>query len=135
MVDMLLRNLDCRLNYIKANLSRIQREEAKLMGSEETVSDGESVYLPASFLGSIRWSHERTIDALTVAQSYGAPTFFITFTCNPNWPEVTLQLRNGQVWQDVPLLIAWVFKGHLTRFLDALKIMFPQAGSVEYLIH
>jgi hypothetical protein len=134
MVDMLCRNLDCRLMYIRDNMTRIQREESALMGSDEIVSEGENIYLPASFLGSIRWSQERTSDALAVARSYGQPTFFITFTCNPNWPEITAHLRNGQSWQDAPLVVARVFKGHLTRFQDALKTAFPAAGKIEYFI-
>jgi hypothetical protein len=134
MVDMLCRNLDCRLNYIKDNLTRIQRDESALMGSDEPVPDGDNVYLPASFLGSIRWSQERTADALAVARAYGQPTFFITFTCNPHWPEISSRLHPGQTWQDAPLVVARVFKGHLTRFQTALKSAFPSAGKVEYFI-
>jgi hypothetical protein len=135
MVDMFSRNLDCCLTYMKTNLTRIQQEESDLMGSDAPVPDRENIYMPASFLGSAKWSNERTADSLAVARAYGSPSFFITFTCNPKWPEITASLRAGQSWQDTPLAVARVFRGHLTRFLDSLKSAFPGSGRIEYLIH
>lgn len=34
--------------------------------------------------------------ALTYVREYGRPCLFITFTCNPIWPEVTSLLLPGQ---------------------------------------
>ncbi|GBP54192.1 hypothetical protein EVAR_43217_1 [Eumeta japonica] len=35
-------------------------------------------------------------DALTFVREYGRPCLFITFTCNPKWPEITSLLLPGQ---------------------------------------
>jgi hypothetical protein len=133
-VDMFTRELDCRLHYVRTNIDRIRREEAELMG-DGAQSHGENVYLPASFLGSVRWAHERTADALAVASAFGPPTMFITFTCNPYWVEIQERLRPGQQWFDIPVVVARVFKRKLTQFIECLKTSFPKAGDLIYVIH
>jgi hypothetical protein len=59
--------------------------------------------------------------ALTVVQRMGHPTYFITFTCNADWPEIKENLLPGQVSSDRPLLVARVFKLKLKRFLATIK--------------
>jgi hypothetical protein len=51
--------------------------------------------LPSSFVGSAKWYHMLYLDALMLPQRYHAPDLFITFTCNPKWPEITAALPNG----------------------------------------
>ena len=34
------------------------------------------------------YKRENCMDTMTVCKWYGFPDLFITFTCNPNWPEV-----------------------------------------------
>ena len=53
---------------------------------------GRLVILPSSFTGSPRYMHERTQDAMTYVRNYGRPDLFITFTCNPLWPEISESL-------------------------------------------
>ena len=60
------------------------------------ISDDQNIYLPASFLGSNKWSSEQITDSLAIAAAYGPLTFFITMTCNTNWPEIQSILRPGQ---------------------------------------
>lgn len=33
--------------------------------------------------------HQYSQDAMTYVRKYGRPDLFITFTCNPNWIEIT----------------------------------------------
>ena len=40
--------------------------------------------------------HEKTQDAMTYVRKYGRPDLFITFTCNPSWPEIKNELMRGQ---------------------------------------
>jgi hypothetical protein len=142
LVDMFSRNLDCRLDYINTNLnrirdeaeSRLREEEHKLM-EDKDAPPAENVYLPASFHGSIRWSQERTADALAVASALGGPTMFITMTCNTNWEEITEKLRPGQEWQDIPDVVARVFKRKLTELINELQVIFPGVGCPVYIIH
>lgn len=133
-VDMFSREMDCRLSYIRNNQNRIKQDDYLLMDSD-VLSDSENVYLPASFLGSCRWVSEQIADSLTIAAYYGAPTFFITMTCNPLWPEITSQLHAGQDFSDVPVVVTRVFKRKLTVLLDTLKTMFPNVGHPIYDIH
>ena len=135
-VDMFSRELDARLSYIRSNQERLraQEQDAALMGHEE-VQDTENIYLPASFLGSGRWSSNQIADSLTIAATYGPPTFFVTFTCNGDWPEIRSCLRPGQTYTDIPVVVCRVFKQKLSRLMSIFRTMFPNAGRLLYSIH
>ena len=113
---------------------RAEEEDAALMGIEDA-SDAENIYLPASFLGSVRWSSNQIADSLAVAAQHGCPTFFITFTCNSDWPEIKSQLRPGQNYSDIPVVVCRVFKQKLSKFLHTLRTMSPSIGPPVYIIH
>ena len=49
---------------------------------------------------------------------HGKPDLFITFTCNPQWPEILAALQPGQIPADRPDIVARVFKLKLEEFLD-----------------
>ena len=132
-VDMFSRNLETRLQYIRQNQERLRREDAELMGVD-SVAPNENIYLPASFLGSSRWASEQIADSLAVAATLGAPTFFITVTCNARWPEIVSQLLPGQDVVDRPLVICRVFKRKLSLLLKTLRAMFTNAGRLVYLV-
>jgi hypothetical protein len=131
---MFSRDLESRLAYIRSNQERIRREDATLMGLHG-VEATENIYLPSSFLGSNRWAAEQVSDSLAIAAAFGSPTFFITMTCNPEWPEIQSQLRPGQNFTDIPIVVVRVFKRKLALLEQALKTMFPNAGVQLYLIH
>ncbi len=133
-VDMFSRNLESRLNYIRDNQQRLRREDAEHMGAE-AVTDQENIYLPASFLGSNRWATEQIADSLAIAATYGPPTFFVTMTCNAQWPEITSQLLPGQDYQDIPVVVCRVFRRKLQLLEQALRNMFPNAGGLLYMVH
>ena len=134
-VDMFSRELDARLSYIRANQERLrtQEQDAALMGHEE-LQDSENIYLPASFLGSGRWSSNQIADSLTIAAAYGPPTFFVTFTCNGDWTEIRSRLRSGQTYTDIPVVVCRVFKQKLSRLMSLFRTMFPNAGRLLYSI-
>ncbi|EKM52950.1 uncharacterized protein PHACADRAFT_197384 [Phanerochaete carnosa HHB-10118-sp] len=115
LVDMFTRNLECRLNYIRDNQHSVIAEDAELMGVD-AIEPTQNIYLPSSFLGSNRWASEQIADSLAIAAQYGTPTFFITMTCNPHWPEIQSQLRPGQTFTHIPLVVVRVFKQKLKRF-------------------
>ena len=52
---------------------------------------------------------------------YGGGTFFITFTTNPNWPEIKSALLPGQTWQERADIVNRVFHCKLNAFLDDLR--------------
>jgi hypothetical protein len=57
---------------------------------------GRRVVLPATFTGSPLYMWGKTQDALCYVQQFGAPDFFITFTCNPKWSEIQEHLKPSQ---------------------------------------
>ena len=67
-------------------------------------------------------------DGLALAARFGCPTFFVTVTCNPDWPEITNCLRPGQAFHDRPVDVARVFKQKLRDIMTAISNMFPNAG-------
>jgi hypothetical protein len=134
LVDMFSRNLETRLNYIHINQKHLRQEDAALMGISH-VPDHQNIYLPASFLGLNRWASKQISDSLAIAAAYGLPTFFVTFTCNSNWPEIQNQLRPGQDFMDVPIVVVRVFRHKLATLESTLKSMFPNASRLLYMIH
>jgi len=53
----------------------------KDIGSKVTI-------LPSTMPGSPRAMKARMQDAIAIVRKRGKPEFFITFTCNPKWPDV-----------------------------------------------
>jgi Helitron helicase-like domain at N-terminus len=130
---MFTRNLESKMNYIQMNQECVRREDVELMGVE-VVSDAENIYLPASFLGSQCWASEQVNDCLAIAAKLGNPTFFVTMTCNPNWPKIQSQLMPGQDFTDIPIIVAQVFHQKLSLLLKDLRTMFPNGGRQLYSI-
>ncbi|XP_065315370.1 uncharacterized protein LOC135924246 [Gordionus sp. m RMFG-2023] len=79
---------------------------------------GRAVILPSSFQGSSRNMQERYHDAMSIVLKYDKPDLFITFTCNPTWPEISENLFNGQTLADRPDIVSRVFKIKLAAFLS-----------------
>ena len=62
------------------------------------------------------------LDAMSIIRTFGKPDLFITFTCNPNWPEILIELKPFEKPNDRPDLIARIFKLKLKALLeDILK--------------
>ena len=59
--------------------------------------------------------------ALTLVARKGPPTFFITATCNPLWPEIVEQLLPGQTAYDRDDLTCRVFHARLQALLHNLR--------------
>ena len=134
-VDMFSRDLECRLSYICQNQLHIRKEDVELMEQHDDSQPSENIYLPSSFLGSKRWVSNQIADSLAIAEMLGNPTFFVTMTCNTQWPEIQSRLLLGQTFTNVPVIVARVFKRKLTLLLKALKTMFINTGKQIYSIH
>ena len=61
--------------------------------------------------------HQRYLDAMAMVLRVGKPDLFITFTCNPKWPEIQNALYPGQTPSDRPDIVARVFKMYLKDML------------------
>lgn len=75
---------------------------------EENVPITQKTICPKSVTGSRRHLRSLSLDALTTIAEYGAPTFFITLTCNIKWREIQERLINGQDAFDRPDIVMQV---------------------------
>jgi hypothetical protein len=58
--------------------------------------------------GSPRYMRQNYQDALTIVKHFGKPDLFITFTANPQWPEIQNNL-DGLNYMDRPDICVRVF--------------------------
>ena len=59
-------------------------------------------------------------DAIAIVCHFGKPDLFITFTCNPKWPEIKRELLPNQIAADRPDLTARVFHMKLREMMKDL---------------
>ena len=83
-----------RLNYFRSNQHAIRADLYNnlysLNKSDSNLRNvGKKIILSSSFNGGPRNMHELYQDAMGLIRTYGKPDLFITFTCNPNWAEIS----------------------------------------------
>jgi len=126
---MLLQVESERMNFIRHHQRQLRAENyvnlkdavnrQTATNDQVSASDiGQAVILPSSFTGGPRYMHERTQDALTYVRKYGRPDLFITFTCNPNWEEITASLLEQQKPDQRHDLIARLFHQKLKKMMQ-----------------
>jgi hypothetical protein len=67
------------------------------------------IILPSSFFGSPRFMMQAYQDVMAIVQSKGIPYVFLTFTCNPNWQKIVMELEPNQIASNRPDSVAYVF--------------------------
>jgi len=87
---------------------------------DSSKSVGRRIVLPSSFTGGPRQMYQLYQDAMTIVNHFGKPDLFITFTCNPKWPEIIRELLPNQNVADRPDLTARVFHVKLRELLKDL---------------
>jgi flagellar biosynthesis GTPase FlhF len=124
-VDAFAKVEQIRLNQIKSIQPQLRTE--LYTGLIDAIHDeipleniGRRLILPSSFINSPRYMLEKFQDAMAMVANLGKPDLFITFTCNPNWPEIKNNLLFKQPSSDRPELIARVFNEKLKLFKDDL---------------
>ncbi|XP_076927824.1 uncharacterized protein LOC143591528 [Bidens hawaiensis] len=99
------------------NLSNIKNK-----GNKDASKVGQRVILPSSFTGGARYMMQNYLDAISLCKWFGYPDFFITFTCNPNWPEVKRFLKDTTLKaEDRPDILCRLFKIKLDALIKDLK--------------
>jgi len=81
---------------------------------------GRHIVLPATFHGSPRFMMQAYQDAMAIVRSLGIPDVFLTFTCNPSWPEIQSELLEGQTIANRPDLVARVFQMKVKKLLQGV---------------
>jgi len=98
-------------------------QKASEEGKSDLKEQGLAYYLPATFTGAPRYMRNMYLDVMTLCKHFGFPDYFITFTCNPKWPEVIRFCgeRNLRA-DDRPGIICKIFKMKLdSLMLDLTK--------------
>ncbi|GJX47152.1 DNA helicase [Tanacetum coccineum] len=63
-------------------------------GERDGYEVGGRIILPMSFTGGPRYMYAHYLDALAICRKLGNPQFFITFTSNVKWPEMTRYMED-----------------------------------------
>ncbi|WOH08104.1 hypothetical protein DCAR_0727541 [Daucus carota subsp. sativus] len=83
-----------RFRWIRTHQSELRTElysglmDAVHRGDSHSSTVGKSVILPSSHTGGPRYRAQNYQDAMAICRWAGYPDLFITFTCNPKWPEI-----------------------------------------------
>nr|KAJ0190338.1 hypothetical protein LSAT_V11C800411510 [Lactuca sativa] len=117
-----------RLHYIRRQQHVLRCEsyenlrKQKAQGATSISNVGQRVILPSSFTGGARYMLQNYLDAMSLCKWYGYPDFFITFTCNPKWPEVKRFLKDTLLQpEDRPDILCRLFKIKLDAFIKDLR--------------
>lgn len=117
-----------RLSFLRHNQQSLRAANVKNLrgaverGETEGSSTGSRIVLPSSFTGGHSYMRENYQDAMAICRWYGYPDLFITFTCNPKWPEITRFVKKrGLRPEDRPDIICRVFKMKLDQLVKDLK--------------
>ena len=128
-VDMYAKVEGFRLTFFRTNQTTIRADlyqgvmDAAAADVGLTARDiGTRIILPATFTGGPRYMQKVCQDAMAIVRTHGKPDLFITFTCNPKWPEITAALQPQQTAADRPDLCARVFKLKLDVLLNDLTV-------------
>ena len=102
LVDMAVRSEEQKLKFIRFNQRQLRVDSyanvhryIEELNSNRAATDriGKAFILPASYVGSPRYMSKLFRKSMAIVRACGKPTFFITFTCNPQWPEIRENLE------------------------------------------
>ncbi|XP_057790213.1 uncharacterized protein LOC131007083, partial [Salvia miltiorrhiza] len=117
-----------RLSYVRRNQKKLRAEmykglsDALIRGENDPTMHGKRVILPSSFTGGARYMIQNYQDAMAICRWVGYPDLFITFTCNPKWPEIVRYVeKRGLKPEDRPDIIARVFKIKLDNMIKDFR--------------
>ncbi|XP_076899608.1 uncharacterized protein LOC143553506 [Bidens hawaiensis] len=86
---------------------------------------GQRVILPSSFTGGARYMMQNYLDAMCLCRWFRYPDFFITITCNPNWPEVKRFLKDTKLnSEDRPDILCQLFKLKLDAMIKLVNVVY-----------
>jgi hypothetical protein len=116
-----------RINWLRKNQSKLRVSKYRSLNETDHHTQtqgsakGKRVILPSSHVGSRRYMDQLYFDGMAICSYVGFPDLFITFTCNPNWPEIQRVLGPINLKaHDRPDIISRVFKMKLDELLSDL---------------
>ena len=89
---------------------------------EDQVPQGQTlgnIYLASKhWKGSKKHMQQAYADASAIFAKIGSPHLFLTWTGNPNWPEIKGLLQQGQSFVNLPMHVTRIF---WTKFEELMK--------------
>ncbi|CAH1979203.1 unnamed protein product [Acanthoscelides obtectus] len=124
-VDAYVKIEQSRLQFITENQPRIRQEIFQglinYLDSRQLdvhYQSGNIFILPSTFIGSPRAFRQNYLDAMSIVTKHGKPDIFLTFTCNPAWPEIRNNLDANQYSSNRPDFVSRVFKSKLKELIE-----------------
>nr|GEW82248.1 hypothetical protein [Tanacetum cinerariifolium] len=91
-------------------------------GNRDASTLGKIILLNSSFTGGARFMRQNYLNAMALCKWFGHPDFFITFTCNPKWPEISrFAHKRAMKLEDRPEVFCRMFKFKLDHLIKKLK--------------
>ncbi|GJS88090.1 DNA helicase [Tanacetum coccineum] len=130
-----------RIDYIREHQNDIRNEylsgiyDAINQGDNDGSNCGAKLILPQSFVGGPRYMYSHYLDALAICRVHGNPSFFITFTCNVKWPEITEYMAEYPqlTTTDRADIVDRVFEMKIHQFIHYLRDAQPFGKTVAVL--
>jgi hypothetical protein len=116
------RLINLNIKYL-AETERTLAQENELRadaGDEAPKESGMRTFIPPSLTDSDAYWHDVATRCFAISAKFGAPTFFLTFTMNPYWPEYQALKRESGNFGDSAIM-AIVFKEKLSGLMMFLK--------------
>ena len=117
------RIMQYRINYeYKRQMIKLSSQDidsGKLYNGSEDLKEGIKTYIPKNIASSPKQWKELQNMAFLLSVALGPPTFFITITTNPHWPEIYSMNQNGYLSNSS--LIMRVFRQKRLTFLNYIK--------------
>ncbi|KAL6541113.1 hypothetical protein OROMI_024996 [Orobanche minor] len=83
---------------------------------------GKRIILPSSFVGDARYMIKNYHDAMGICRCVGYPNLFVTFTCNPKWPEYVRFIKRRNLRpEDRPDILSRIFHAKLDNLLREFR--------------
>ncbi|KAI9072566.1 hypothetical protein K1719_045453 [Acacia pycnantha] len=96
--------------------------DALISGERNASNIGKRIILPSSFTGGARYMIQAYQDAMTICRFAGYPDLFITFTCNPSWPEIArFCTRESLTASNRADILSRIFRLKLKALMNVIK--------------
>ena len=119
------------LDYLRFHQNKLRADvysgvqDAIISDDVNAAQLGRRIILPSSFSGSDRHMQQLFQNSMAIVRYFGKPTLFITFTANPQWPEVLDDLE-GQSLENRPDVMARIFNIKRKALLKDIQSVFGQ---------
>ena len=113
-VDCFCKIEESRLDWCRQNQQQLRAETYQglmdeIVQNHNPSATGRLILLPPMFVGGEQFMKKLYLDSMAIVREYGKPDLFLTFTCNPKWPDVQRAIFENQQPQDRPDITTRVF--------------------------